>query len=68
MTMQQITGFDKDNIVAFRECEKSNRWISEKLSICHTSIGRLLKKYDETEILCGVEGNGRKRKITVRYI
>jgi transposase len=64
--MEQIKDFDKGRIIAYRECGKSNRWIAEKLSRCHTTIGRFLQKYDETGMISRVEGSGRKRKTTVR--
>ena len=65
--MEQITDFDKCRIVAFMECGKSNCLLAEKLSRCHKSIIRFLQKYDETGILCRVEGSGRKRKIEVHH-
>ena len=36
--IEQMSEFDKGSIVAYREWEKSNRWIREKLSRCRTSI------------------------------
>ena len=31
---------------------KSNVWIGEKLSRCHTTIGRCLQKYDQNATIC----------------
>jgi len=53
-------------IEPYMECEKSNRWIGEKLSRCHTTIGRFLQKYDQNSTICRAKGGDRNKKSTER--
>ena len=43
-----------------------NSLIVEKLSRCHTTIGRFLQKYDQNATIFRTKGSGRKKKSTER--
>ena len=65
--IEKISEFDKGSIVAYRKCEISNCWISEKLSRCYTTIGKFLQKYDKIRQFAELKAMvGRGKELNVK--
>ena len=63
---RQLSDFEKGQIIAYSDCDKSNYWIAKKFKRSENTIKNLLKKWNTTGSVERKKGTGRKRSLSTK--